>query len=159
MGHCLTLKSESDEWQHELLAEIRRPRRLPDLEPLPAFFGPSVNDGNDTVDNVLAYGYTVNLFARSGVTSHGLANHSQDTGQTGNGRQSRFVRESENQASRHQARQTKRYAGWRNLVAMLTKKAMIQGRLTKLSGPLAVGIVAFFERPNHTTELVGISDE
>ena len=38
MGHCLTLKSESDEWQHELLAEIRRPRRLPDLEPLPAFF-------------------------------------------------------------------------------------------------------------------------
>jgi hypothetical protein len=37
MGHCLTLKSESDEWQPELLAEIRRPRRLPDLEPLPKF--------------------------------------------------------------------------------------------------------------------------
>jgi Holliday junction resolvase RusA-like endonuclease len=40
-----------------------------------------------------------------------------------------------------------RYEPWRKQVAMLTKLAMVKARVSMLTGPIAVGIVAYFERP------------
>jgi len=38
LGNCLWLKCESGEWQPDELSLIRKPRRLPECEPLAEFF-------------------------------------------------------------------------------------------------------------------------